>query len=358
MAPAVVNTQPISALELEKTKPHAGEIKVQDLRVPVKCLDSTANSDDVLGPKRDIIIFSDFDGTIFMQDTGHILFDAHGCGPKRREELDEEIKNGVRSFRDVSEEMWGSLNVPFDDGFEIMKTSLEIDPAFHDFHNFCIKNNIPFNVISAGLKPILRRVLDEFLGKKQSKFIDIIANDATITPDGKQWKPVWRHDTPLGHDKAASIQEYRTIASSESEDGSCPLIIFVGDGVSDLAAAREADVLFARAGLRLEEYCRENKIPYIPFDTFADIKKEIIKITKEDQNKTKGYGKPVVYNPRANFWRKAVKAKTVPRFVRNATKEDKMHLWPDTFTVKGGAQKENEPSATLSLEPTPETKSE
>jgi len=109
----------------------------------------------------------DFDGTIFMQDTGHILFDAHGCGPKRREELDEEIKNGVRSFRDVSEEMWGSLNVPFDDGFDIMKTSLDIDPAFHDFHNFCIKNNIPFNVISAGLKPILRRVLDEFLGKKQ-----------------------------------------------------------------------------------------------------------------------------------------------------------------------------------------------
>lgn len=111
--------------------------------------------------------FLDFDGTIFMQDTGHILFDAHGCGAKRREELDEEIKNGVRSFREVSEEMWGSLNVPFDDGFDVMKGALEIDPAFLEFHNFCIKNNIPFNVISAGLKPILRRVLDEFLGKKQ-----------------------------------------------------------------------------------------------------------------------------------------------------------------------------------------------
>lgn len=102
-----------------------------------------------------------------MQDTGHILFDAHGCGVKRREELDDEIKNGTRSFREVSEEMWGSLNVPFEDGFEVMKGALEIDPAFLEFHNFCIRNNIPFNVISAGLKPILRRVLDEFLGKKQ-----------------------------------------------------------------------------------------------------------------------------------------------------------------------------------------------
>jgi hypothetical protein len=48
--------------------------------------------------------------------------------------------------------------------------------------------------------------------------------------------------------------------------------------------------------LRLEEYCRENKIPYIAFDTFADIQKEIINITREDQKVTKGYGKPVQYN--------------------------------------------------------------
>lgn len=102
-----------------------------------------------------------------MQDTGHILFDSHGCGQTKREQLDEEIKNGTRSFRDVSEEMWGSLNVPFDDAFEVMKNALEIDPDFREFHGFCIKSNIPFNVISAGLKPILRRVLDEFLGKKQ-----------------------------------------------------------------------------------------------------------------------------------------------------------------------------------------------
>jgi len=342
MAPAVVNPQPINASELERPKPRTGEIKVQDLRVPTKSLETYG--DNELGTKRDIIIFSDFDGTIFMQDTGHILFDAHGCGAKRREELDEEIKNGTRSFREVSEEMWGSLNVPFEDGFDVMKGALDIDPAFLEFHAFCVKNNIPFNVISAGLKPILRRVLDEFLGKEQSRLIDIIANDATISDDGK-WKPVWRHNSALGHDKAASIQEYRTIASSESEDGSCPLIIFVGDGVSDLAASREADVLFARKGLRLEEYCRENKIAYSAFNTFADIQKEIINITREDQKITKGYGKPVQYNPRANFWRKAIKKKNAPRFVKNATKEDKLHLWPDAFSVKKQAKKETEGSS-------------
>lgn len=332
MPPHVLNTDPVNAPELEKNKPNLGSTSVQDLRVPIKSSDS--NTDLSSLPKRDIIIFSDFDGTIFMQDTGHILFDAHGCGAERREILDEQIKTGERSFKEVSEEMWGSLNVPFDDGFEVMKGALEIDPDFRVFHDFCINNNIPFNVISAGLKPILRRVLDEFLGKKQSKHIDIIANDASISEDGKVWKPIWRHDTPLGHDKAASIQEYRTIASSESEDGSVPLVVFVGDGVSDLAAAREADVLFARRGLRLEEYCRDNKIPHISFDTFKDIQTEIVKIMKEDTKKTAGAGKPMHYNPRANFWRKAIKKKNVPRFVKNSTKEDKMHLWPEAFTEK------------------------
>ena len=59
-----------------------------------------------------------------------------------------------------------AAKVPFDDGFEVMKTALDIDPDFETFHKFCIDNKIPFNVISAGLKPILRRVLDQFLGEE------------------------------------------------------------------------------------------------------------------------------------------------------------------------------------------------
>lgn len=268
-----------------------------------------------------------------MQDTGHILFDNHGCGSTRREVLDEQIKTGERSFRDVSEEMWGSLNVPFDDGFEVMEKNLEIDPDFQTFHKWCLANNVPFNVISAGLKPILQRVLDTFLGPEDASHIEIIANDADIKADGSAWKPIWRHDNELGHDKALSVNEARQEAELLCEDGTVPLIVFIGDGVSDLPAAREADVLFARRGLRLEEYCIENDIKYIPFDTFADIQAKLEEIRKEDNEKTAGMGLPAIFNPRANLWRRVSSKQAVPRFaMMSPRREEKMFLWPEVYT--------------------------
>lgn len=268
-----------------------------------------------------------------MQDTGHTLFDNFGCGPEQRAILAKQMESGERTFREVSDELYASLDVPFDDGFEVMKTALDIDPDFETFHEFCVNNKIPFNVISAGLKPVLRRVLDHFLGEEMSKHIDIVANDAKIADDGSKWEAVWRHDTDLGHDKAQSINEYRATAKLESDDGTVPMIIFVGDGVSDLPAAREADVLFARRGLRLEEYCIEHKISHIPFDTFADIQKEMIKIAKIDDAKTHGQGLPSNFNPRANMWRRVSSKAAVPIFAAmSPTKEEKAFIWPDVFT--------------------------
>lgn len=167
----------------------------------------------------------------------------------------------------------------------------------------------------------------------QSSHIDIVANDADITEDGSAWKPIWRHDSELGHDKATSIQEARKEAELECEDGTIPLIVFIGDGVSDLPAARQADVLFARRGLRLEEYCQEHSIDYIPFDTFAEIRKKLEEIAEEDRKKTSGKGVPARFNPRANLWRRVSSRNAVPLYVVSSpSKEEKMFLWPEAFS--------------------------
>ncbi|PLB39751.1 putative 2,3-diketo-5-methylthio-1-phosphopentane phosphatase [Aspergillus candidus] len=267
-----------------------------------------------------------------MQDTGHVLVDNLGCGSKHRQLIEEQIKSGQRSFREASEEMWGSLQVPFESGFEVMEKQLEMDEGFQDFHQFCIDKGIDFNIISAGLKPVLRKVLDTFLGEDKSSKIQIVANEADIGSDGSQWKPIWRHETELGHDKSISMKEARAEAAADCIDGEIPLIIFIGDGISDLAAAHEADVLFARKGLRLEEYCIEHKIPYIAFESFSDVKKSLEKIIKEDEEKTGGVGTPARFNPRANMWRRISSRQAVPKLVAATPKEEKMMFWPETFS--------------------------
>ncbi|KAI9888299.1 MAG: hypothetical protein M1814_000752 [Vezdaea aestivalis] len=236
-----------------------------------QCRSQTTPLGDPLLHSTKWVCFSDFDGTMFLQDTGHILFDTYGCGPERRKVLSGGIRSGRAPFRESQDQMWGSLNVSFETGFELMCTRLLIDPGFLDFYDFCGDNCIPFNVMSSGMEPILRRVMEIYLGKAEASTLPILANGLDVNTDGSMWKPVWRHDSHLGHDKARSIIDYRKGIASTRPSGTTPLIVFLGDGVSDLAAAREADILFARRGLQLERYCIEHKIQYIPFDSFRDI---------------------------------------------------------------------------------------
>ncbi|KAM0701528.1 hypothetical protein Q7P35_009779 [Cladosporium inversicolor] len=292
-------------------------------------------STEKLPTTRKIVIFSDFDGTIFMEDTGHVLFNKYGCGSEQRERLEKQFKDGEKTFKGISEELWGSLDLPFDTGLKAIQEALTLDLDFKTFHEFCLNNNIPFNVISAGLKPILRRVLDHFLGEEASSKIEIIANDAEIDGEGHEWKPQWRHDTELGHDKALSINEYKDSAKIESEDGTIPMVIFVGDGVSDLAAASEADVLFARRGLALEAHCIEHNIKFYPYDTFADVQREVIRIAKIDEKKTKGQGLPVNFNPRANMWRRISSRSAVPVIAAATPAEERQFVWPEHFDEQG-----------------------
>lgn len=182
--------------------------------------------------------------------------------------------------------------------------------------------------------------------------MNIVANNLEA-PGGIPWKPVWLHDCDTGLDKAFSVNEARSQAQLDCLPGEIPLIVFIGDGVSDLPAAREADVLFARRGLRLEEYCLEHNIPCTPFDTFTDVKREVEAISIEDQKKTGGQGKPVRYNPRANMWRSLSSKEAVcltlsylsvdvftnifqvPTLLATGTPTpaEKMSLWPDYFSA-------------------------
>jgi 2-hydroxy-3-keto-5-methylthiopentenyl-1-phosphate phosphatase len=56
------------------------------------------------------------------------------------------------------------------------------------------------------------------------------------------------------------------------------IFVFCGDGVSDISAAKHADVLFARKDRDLEFYCKRENIPFIAFETFKEVEDVVRKL--------------------------------------------------------------------------------
>lgn len=78
----------------------------------------------------------------------------------------------------------------------------------------------------------------------------------------------------LRHTLFVALQAAREAASPDT------VFVFCGDGVSDISAAKHADVLFARKDRDLETYCRMHNIPFIPFDTFKEVHEVVKKIVE------------------------------------------------------------------------------
>ncbi|KAI1316761.1 hypothetical protein EDD11_009499 [Mortierella claussenii] len=226
-----------------------------------------------------IEVFSDFDGTISIEDTGCILIDS-GIGEETRKAMDVQVLNHELTFLDAMDIWWASVNLTFQEGLDLLK-SVEIDPGFLRFYSYMQSHNIPFSIVSCGLDIIIENYMSWYLGEAEAKKLVILANYGKVVD--RKWLVSYRDETPHSHDKSVCIKESKDqfkkamveeqkkreqAGETEPEKQEEHVIVFCGDGISDLSAAREADVLFARKGRNLEKYCRTHKIPFTPFDTF------------------------------------------------------------------------------------------
>lgn len=214
-----------------------------------------------------IILFTDFDGTVTWQDSNDFLTDNYGMGPEKHKELTEKIMDGTVTFRDAFREMLDSVKEPFDKCVEILLNNIDLDPGFKDFYFWAEKNNVPVVVVSSGMEPLIRELLAKLVGES-AKDIQIISNTVDVKDDGS-WSIVYRDPkTEYGHDKAKSLRPY-------AEKKERPMLLYAGDGVSDISAAKETDLLFAKKGCDLIEYCKKHNIPFYEFESYKTIHKNV-----------------------------------------------------------------------------------
>lgn len=229
------------------------------------------------------IVFTDWDGTVTLQDSNDYITDNLGMGHPKRMIINDKILDGTTTFRDGFREMLDSIHKPFSECIEYLLANIQLDPGFKSFYEWCQAENIPVIVISSGMKPIISALLTNLIGEDAMKNIEIVSNDVEINPnDESDWEIIYRDpESGFGHDKARSIKQYLDSHGYTSKDNT-PVLFYCGDGVSDLSAAKETDLLFAKHGKDLIKYCIRESIPYTEFNDFQEILSKVQTIVKHN----------------------------------------------------------------------------
>jgi 2-hydroxy-3-keto-5-methylthiopentenyl-1-phosphate phosphatase len=98
--------------------------------------------------RSDLIIFSDFDGTVSTRDVGNQLFDHFSDG-KSQEPVQRWKADQIDSRQCFVEEAALMRDFTEAEFFEHID-SFEIDPGFSEFVAFCDRSNIPLYLLSDG----------------------------------------------------------------------------------------------------------------------------------------------------------------------------------------------------------------
>ncbi|KAJ4390693.1 hypothetical protein N0V93_004291 [Gnomoniopsis smithogilvyi] len=224
-----------------------------------------------LQSKPKYIFLTDFDGTITLQDSNDFMTDNIGFGEALRKKGNEDVLLEKRDFRDSFQEMMDSITAPYNECIDLLLKNIKLDPYFKEFFAYAQANNIPIVILSGGMEPVIHALLSHLLGEEEVKKIQIVSNNVKARPgkdinEERGWEIVFHDDSGFGHDKSIEIRKY-----SQLPEGQRPGIFYAGDGVSDLSAAKEGDIMFAKAGRDLVLYCEREKVPFTTFNDFNDI---------------------------------------------------------------------------------------
>lgn len=193
--------------------------------------------------------------------------------------------------------MLDSVKHPFSECVEHLRKNISLDPHFKEFFDWAQANGVPVIVLSSGMEPIIRTLLGTLLGSAVDD-LDIICNEC-VDREGMNkeqpggWTVRYHDDSGFGHDKSLTIRPY---ADYFEKNPNAPraTLLFAGDGVSDLSAAKETDLLFAKKGRGMDRVKKWRKIPLnkhsdlvtyceregLPFTVFEDWS-SILQTTKE-----------------------------------------------------------------------------
>jgi 2-hydroxy-3-keto-5-methylthiopentenyl-1-phosphate phosphatase len=192
------------------------------------------------------IILSDFDNTIANIDTA--AFALNRFADPSWKNIEARFEAGKMSFEDSLREEYAMINAPENVILDELDEVASLRPHFIDFLGYCKKNGLPFTVVSAGLEFIIRHFLNQ---EDWLDFVEIYAPKTEYT--GLSYKVSF----PKFFDET-SINFKHDLVKYHRKRGN--RVIYIGDGLGDFPATKEADLRFVIKGSKLAEACRKGNI--------------------------------------------------------------------------------------------------
>lgn len=207
---------------------------------------------------KELIVVSDFDGTITQKDGLYYFIKEYAKGDWEKIEQDW-VEGKISSKECLIEEfkLVPDLSEELIAGF--IKT-VEIDESFKDFYLQTVDNNIDFCIVSDGIDYFINKILKNH-GLNNIK---IISNHGEFR--GEFFELKFPNDYS-GCKNNSGTCKCKVISDLKGEYNK---VAYIGDGVSDFCVADKADILYAKS--KLLNFCTGNRIKCIPYNNFSDIK--------------------------------------------------------------------------------------
>lgn len=202
---------------------------------------------------RPVEIFVDFDGTITDIDTFDALVRAQ-VGDAEWHAIENDLLSGAISLREALRVEASLVRLSRVEALAFLESHATVDPAFGPFVARARRAGAVVRVVSSGITSVIHDALT-----RAGVEIEVLANEVDFAAGG--WTMNFIDDSENGHDKAAHVRAAQAAGRHT---------VFIGDGISDYEAALAADERFAKAGRRLEAYCKENAV-CTAFTSFDEI---------------------------------------------------------------------------------------
>lgn len=209
-------------------------------------------------------VICDFDGTISERDM--IVSIMRHFAPEASESIIQAVRAGERSVKDGVEAMFALIpSNQYGAVAAYAQAATAVRRGFPQFIHTCEQLGWKVAIVSGGFDFFVEPVIHNL----STASVDIYCN--RIDASGSHLRVRWSKPCDEACDGGCGLCKPRVIREIAQPGDR---VIAIGDGVTDVKAAKMADFVFARSDLL--RLARELGLPHLPFETFDDITAAIL----------------------------------------------------------------------------------